>query len=166
MKYRRLTTDELEELETEFIQFLASNTVTGEDWEALKKDDAERAEELIDIFSDIVFEKVLQRIEYLEMNTPKDIRTFHCGPEIIRLNGLRVVGESDLDLTVNQDPREMMAQAQKSGATLQMYTGEKNYKPSRDEELFLMMQHGALISKDGFLFNTLEGLKSPPQPEG
>ena len=35
MKFRRLTLAELQELESEFIQFLAANTVTGPDWQNL-----------------------------------------------------------------------------------------------------------------------------------
>ena len=62
MKYRRLTIDELKELEQEFVRFLASNTVTSEDWQAVKTTNPERADQLIDIFSDIVFDKVIDKI--------------------------------------------------------------------------------------------------------
>lgn len=164
MKYRRLVSDELAELETEFIQFLASNTITGPDWEVLKRDRPQQAEELIDMFSDIVFEKVLGRINYLEITTPKDIRTFSCGEEIIKMNGIRIIGETNVDFTQTGDPQTMMAQAQQSGATLQAYSGEKAYQPNRSEELFGLMQQGALISPDGHLFNTLESLKPPASP--
>ncbi len=160
MKYRRLAAEELQELEAEFIQFLASNTITGPDWEKLKRDKPERAEELIELFSDIVFEKVLEKVEYLEMSTRQDIRTFHCEQGIIRMNGIRVEGETNLDFTKTTDPQSMIAEAKESGATLQVYTGEKGYTPGRSEELFRMMQQGALISRDGHLFKTLEALKS------
>ena len=36
MKYRRLTIDELKELEQEFIQFLINNGIEGNDWEKIK----------------------------------------------------------------------------------------------------------------------------------
>ena len=78
MKYRRLTNDELTELEKEFVRFLASNHITALDWEKLKGHDPKRVESLIEVFSDIVFEKILQGIEYLEFKTPTDIKTFHC----------------------------------------------------------------------------------------
>ncbi len=162
MKYRRLAADELKELETEFIQFLSANTVTGPDWEALKKDRPERAEELIELFSDIVFEKVLEQVEYLEMSSPRDIRTFHCAKDLIRMNGIRAIGETSLDFTQVKDPQAMMAEAKAGGTTLQAYSGEKAYDPGRSEELFRMMQQGALISRDGHLFKTLEALKNPP----
>ena len=77
MKYRRLRQDELESLEKEFVRFLASNQVTAEDWEKLKAGALEKAEKLIEIFSDIVFEKILSDVEYMEFQTPRDIKTFH-----------------------------------------------------------------------------------------
>ena len=67
MDFRRLTNNELEELKTEFVRFLVSNTVTGDDWEKIKKENPERAEGLIEIFSDIVFKKIISKVEYLEM---------------------------------------------------------------------------------------------------
>jgi hypothetical protein len=74
VKYRRLRKDELEELEGEFIKFLASNTVTADDWVKTKAETPEKAEDLLDVFSDIVFEKILEKVEYLEHKRPKDFR--------------------------------------------------------------------------------------------
>ena len=53
----------------------------------------------------------------------------------------------------------MLQQIQLSGAQLKLYTAEKPYSRGRDMEIFEMMENGALISKDGSLFKTLEGLK-------
>jgi hypothetical protein len=56
MKYKRLTTEELKHLEKEFVNFLASAQITGSDWEKMKANEIEKAEELLDVFSDLVFE--------------------------------------------------------------------------------------------------------------
>ncbi|MCB0639562.1 MAG: hypothetical protein KDC54_23210 [Lewinella sp.] len=160
MKFRRLQADELQELEAEFIRFLAANTVTGDDWEKLKRDTPDKADGLVDIFSDIVFEKIIKDTEYLEFRTARDIKTFHCLAEKIVLNGLRVQGETALDFTQEDlTPASMGQLLRQSGAHLQLYTAEKAYHPSREQEVFRMLENGALISKDGFLFKTLEGLK-------
>ncbi len=159
MKFRRLRSAELQELEADFVQFLAANTVTGSDWEQLKTAQPERAEGLIELFSDIVFEKVIKGVEYLEFKSPRDIKTFHFLEDKIILNGLRVKGETTLDFTQGQDPEAMVAQVRASGAQVQVYTAEKGYQPDREQELFRMMESGALISKDGMLFKVLEGLK-------
>lgn len=159
MKYRRLTNDELAELETEFVRFLVSNTVTGDDWEKIKKENQERAEGLIEIFSDIVFEKTISKVEYLEMKTPKDLKIFRCNKEEIELMGLKVEGESDLDFTQDISPEEMMVKLQSSDANLQLYSANKKYKDDdRLQEIFQMMQWGSLIS-DGKLFHLLRTLK-------
>ena len=80
MQYRRLTTDELQEMTTEFVHFLATNQVTAPEWEQLKRDGSPRVEELIEQFSELVFERILQKVEYLEHRAPKDLRTYHCLP--------------------------------------------------------------------------------------
>ena len=160
MKYRKLNIDELQELETEFIRFLASNTVTGDDWQKLKTEQPQKAEGLIEIFSDIVFDKIIKDIEYLDLKMPQDYRTFHCQKDKIIMLGIKTNGSSGLDFTKNESPAQMMDQIQKSGAQLQLYSGQKAYQPNREQELFKMMENGALISKDGAMYHTLEGLKA------
>lgn len=159
MKYRKLDREELESLEPEFIRFLAANTVTGEDWVKIKSESPEKAEHLIDIFSDIVFEKILDGVEYLEFKSPQDYKTFYCTADRIYLLGLRVEGSTDLDFTSELPPQEMVRQLQDAGASLKLYAAEKTYKPDRRQELFRMMENGALISKDGAMYKLLEGLK-------
>jgi hypothetical protein len=159
MKYRRLRPDELEQLEREFIHFLVANGIPGPDWEKMKANDAEKAGQLIELFSDVIFDKTLEQVQYLEFKSPKDIKTFHCREDKIVLNGLRIEGETPLDLTMPQDPQEMMRQLSAGSAKLRLYTAQKDYHPSRKEELFNMMENGALISRDGALFKTLEALK-------
>ncbi|MCB9293976.1 MAG: hypothetical protein H6559_12785 [Lewinellaceae bacterium] len=159
MKYRRLRQDEMESLEKEFVRFLASNQVTADEWEKLKAEEPEKTEKLIGIFSDIVFEKVIGDVQYLEFKTPKDVKTFHFQEDRIVMNGLLVEGNTSFDFTQQQSPQQMLQQIQLAGARLKLYTAEKAYSRSRDMEIFEMMENGALISRDGSLFRTLEGLK-------
>lgn len=159
MKYRLLTTEELQELEKEFIQFLASNQVTAQEWEDLKKQQPEKVDELIVLFSDIVFDKILKETSYLEYREPKDLKTFYCGPDKITMLGLFIEGEGDLDFTQSFSPEEMVSRMKNSGAKLKMYSAEKGYQGDREQELFRMMEGGALISKDGKLYKTLMALK-------
>lgn len=161
MKYRRLNTDELDELTREFIQFLAANTVTGPEWVKLKQEDPAKAEGLIDIFSDTVFDKIIAEIQYMEYKTPEDIKTFHCHADKIVLNGLRVEGgDGQVDLTKNLPPQELMQSVHQAGAKMQVYSAEKIYRPDREQELFRMLEGGALIDREGKLFQAIEGLKS------
>ena len=159
MKFRRLNKEELEELEQEFVQFLVANTITGDDWVKLKDEEPEKAEGLIDVFSDIVFEKVVKNIRFLEYRTPDDIKTFQCLDEKIVLNGLRMEGQAAIDLTTDLPPAEMFKQLQKDDVKLQIYTAEKAYVPNREAELFRMIEGGAKISREGELFLAIEEFK-------
>lgn len=158
MKYRRLRLDELKELENEFITFLSSNTVTGSDWEKLKVDQPQKADQLIDMFSDIVFEKILGQVQYLEFKTPKDYKTFHFTDDQIIMLGVQVAPDAPVDFTQNISPEQMSGQMILSGSKMKMYRGEKKYRKERNLEIFDLMEQGALISKDGKMYKTLEQL--------
>ena len=56
MKYNRLTKEQLEELQPEFVNFLATQSITGEEWKNLKEDKPEVAEDEVDVFSDLIWE--------------------------------------------------------------------------------------------------------------
>jgi len=158
MKYRRLRNDELQEMEKEFITFLASNSVTSDDWKKLKSEQNDKAEQLIALFSDIVFDKVLDQVEYLEYKAPKDMKTFHFGPDKATMLGVRVEGESRIDFTKNDSPEQMSGQMMMSDAKLKMYRAEKVYQKDRKFEIFGLMENGALISRDGAMYKTLQEL--------
>ncbi len=159
MKYRRLTNAELEELEKEFIRFLATNQINAGDWEKLKEENPVKVEELIQLFSNIVFENIIKNIEFLEFRTPKDIKTFHCQAEKIAMMGLVIEGNSDFDFTKGLSSEQMTHLVRESQSQVSLYSAEKKYKGSREEELFKMLQNGCLISKDGALYRLLSTLK-------
>ena len=77
MKYARLTKEQLEEMHQEFINFLATQSITADEWEKIKKEKPETAEEELDIFSDLIWEGVLNKVEYLEHFSPnqRDFRS-------------------------------------------------------------------------------------------
>lgn len=158
MKYRRLNPDELESLREDFVLFLAASQMSAPDWEDLKREFPEKAEGIIDLFSDQVFETVLQKVEYLEFKTPQDIKTFRCLPDKIRMLGLMVEGESGVDFTRDQSAQDMLDLLQSSGASLKMYSAEKVYGESREKELFRMLEQGCLISREGEMYKLLDSI--------
>lgn len=152
MKYRRLTNEELEQLKDKFIQFLVSNTVTADDWIKVKEEDIERAESLIEIFSDIVFEDVLKKVEYLEYRTSLDLKIFHCSSEKMILKGVRLKESAQLSF-MNEGQAELILDKIRNGdQDITTYAAEKDYSMNREDELFKMMEQGCLISKESELF--------------
>lgn len=156
MKYRRLTLDELQELETEFVRFLAANTVTSDEWTSLKTTAPDKAERLIELFSDVVFDKIIDKIEYLEHRTKSDLKLFKCGEARIELIGIKVIGADRIDFTQQQTAEEMLGKFRVApNGSVKMFTAEKGYKNGdRPQELFKMMQDGCLIAQ-GELFESL-----------
>ena len=73
MKYARLTKEQFEELHKEFINFLATQSITGDEWEEIKTNKPEVAEQELDVFSDLVWEGVLSKVEYVEHISPQQM---------------------------------------------------------------------------------------------
>lgn len=158
-KFRRLRRDELEEVRPQFIKFLAVNGIDGPSWEQIKVNDPAKTDQLLLQFSQIVFSGVIEKVEFLIQRSKQDLRTYHCLADKIIMNGLMIEGETDLDLSdATASPQAMIEQLQKSGASVKLYSGERAYRGEKDQDIFLLMEQGALIS-EGQMFSTLEKLK-------
>ncbi len=161
MKYRILTIDELTDIENEFVRFLVSNGVTATDWVKIKEENSSKANGLIEIFSDIVFDKVLGKVKYIEHRSRHDIKTFRCLDDKIELLGLRVNNAADIDFTEIQSLEKMMTHLKNAPkGSVQMYSAEKAYKNENPKkELFDMLENGGSIS-DGKIFEALLALNN------
>lgn len=145
-KYRRLTLEELEEFNKEFIDFLVVNGIVADDWVKMKRDEPEKANLVIDKFSDVVFEGAMRKIKYLEFVSSKSIKCFQCLDNEITLVGIDTSKDSEIDFSTNS--------WQENLSDLSVYTQTKTYNKVRELELFDMIQSGASISK-GELFKQL-----------
>lgn len=154
MKYKRLTNEELKGLEPEFIHFLAAAQITGADWDKMKKDELSKAEELVEVFSDMVYEKVLGKIRFLEYREKKTLNIFHCGEEQITLIGLRVNEHSQIDLTAENILEQWKDEHHHA---VNVVKTERPYQKERGIELFDLIQSGCFIT-DERLFNVLKGM--------
>ena len=150
-KYKRLSAQELQALEQEFINFLASLQITAPDWEKIKKNEEEKAEEIIVVFSDMVYEKVVSKIKFLEYRDAKTLNIFSCMDDKITLIGIRVKENSTLDLT---SPDILSEWAKNITSAVNIIKKEKNYEKERGPEIFELLQNGCLITNDK-LFNLL-----------
>ena len=78
MKYARLTKEQFEELQPEFATFLATQTIDKTEWDTIKLEKPEIAEQELDVFSDLIWEGVLNKADYLEHFSKNHIFLFHC----------------------------------------------------------------------------------------
>lgn len=152
MKYARLTKEQLEELHEEFINFLASQSITAEEWTQIKKDKPELAEDELDVFSDLVWEGVLNQANYLEHLSKQQLFLFHIEEAKMRLIGIKVNNEA-----INIATKEGYAWLQDNLLTedVEIYNSVKAISEDRNKDIFALIQQGANITK-GELFQYFE----------
>lgn len=142
MKYRLLTNDELKEMEQEFKHFLISNNVYTEEWEELNKKKDKKVQVLVEMFSDIVLDKALKNIKYLEHSTPQDIKSFKCASEDMTLIG---INSNNKNIDFTKDTLSDFAN------DLDIFRIEKVYNKPREKEVFDLLQSGcSIISEERF----------------
>ncbi len=154
MKYQQLTKEQLEEFHEEFAVFLASQQITKEEWEEIKMNKPEVAEEELNLFSDLVWHKVLNNVFYLEHFSQKSLNLFKCLDDQIQ----RIVVEVDkvnFDFLDRDDFNWFLDQSK--DPSISYFRGQKVYSNERNLELFDLIQKGSIISK-GELFNAIEKL--------
>ncbi|MCH2215708.1 MAG: DUF6495 family protein [Flavobacteriales bacterium] len=150
MKYRKLNLSELEGLRDDFVQFLSSNSITADDWVRIKKEDKDAAEKLIEVFSDIVWTKVLTKIKFVKLVTRTVLRVMHFGEETAELIQLKI--EKDDFNFANPELTEQLAQGNLDLASYdpEMITGSKTYSNSREIEVFLALEQGGQPAEEVF----------------
>ena len=151
MKYKRLSTDELYKLEKEFVDFLVVNGITADEWERLKENKADVADAIIDHFSDVVWESVLRKCNYLEQISENSIYSFHCMENEVEL--IKVYTDKSVDM--NSTPFNDLFSNNELDWKIQK--ASKAYSQKREIELFRMIENGAHIS-DNSLFDKLSAL--------
>jgi hypothetical protein len=149
-KYRVLSNEELLTFKKEFIDYLVVNGLTAKDWEEIKIDELEKANQIIELFSDVIFERVFRKVTYLDFKSKNSLMSFQCLSDKMVLVSLDLKDDSInlLDVKVYND---MIISPP---SNVKIYTSQKEYSLVREEELFKMVNSGCEIS-DGSLFKSL-----------
>lgn len=156
MKYTRLTEEQFMELEEEFINFLATQSITAEEWQSIKEEKPEVAEEELDLFSDLVWEGVLSNVSYLENISEQHMHLFHCAEKEMNLISVKILNP-DVDLNT----KEGFGWFRKNWQSdfVEYLTATKAYSNDRNQDKFELIQKGAVITK-GALFNWFDEIIS------
>lgn len=154
MKYKRLTKEQLEELHREFINFLATQSITADEWDKIKEENPKAAEEELDVFSDLVWEGVLQNLKYLENISSQHMYLFECGPSKMRLIGLKVI-DTSIDLTTKEGYEWLRDNLLEE--SVELFHSEKPYSDDPQGDKFKLIEQGAVITR-GDLFRYFDRL--------
>lgn len=157
-KFRLLTIEELTEMEKEFVEYLILIGIAADDWVKIKDEEPGKADNIVHLFSDVVFEKIMRNTQYLEQRQTKELRVFQCLKDkfvVVGLNVSKIHASPSGGHGANLMDSDYLKKAmQNPPANLEIYSTEVPYKLSREEEIFKLTSEGFSIS-DGKLFKTL-----------
>lgn len=143
MKYSRLTKEQFEELHQEFINFLATQSVTAEEWENLKTNKPELAETELDVFSDLIWEGALNKAEYLEHISPQHMYLFHLGGD--KMHAIVINLKNDVDITTAEGYNWLRENL--LDENVEFLQADKEYTDDKNLDKFKMIEQGAVITK-------------------
>ena len=141
----------------EFINFLATQSITADEWEHIKRDKPEAAEEELDIFSDLIWEGVLNKVEYLEHFSSNQIFLFHITTATIELIAVKVENEA-IDITTREGYQWLQTNLMDDAVNI--YTSTKAISEDRNKDIFALIKQGANITQGdlyGYFKNIVEG---------
>ncbi len=157
MKYRKLSLEELDELKSEFINFLAVNGIAADDWQRIQKEDQVKHDEMIETFSDMVMEKVLSNISFLEHKTSDSVMLFACQEDKLLLTSINIKAGTGVDF---DDPKSidiLLSTDQVKDDTLSYFKTEKPYQKERSSEIFDLTEQGCMVITEEY-YNNLASL--------
>ena len=154
MKYTRLTKEQLEELHQEFINFLATQSITAEEWDTIKKSKPRVAEEELDVFSDLVWEGVLAKISYLENISAQQMHLFHLTEKEMKLISVKILNP-DIDLKTSTGFNWFKKNWQSD--FVEYLSASKAYTEDKNLDKYRLIEEGAVITK-GELYQWFDGI--------
>ena len=151
MKYTKLSKEQFEELNEEFAVFLAAQSIDAKEWTSIKENKPDLADKEMEVFSDFVWEKVLDKANYLEHFSPDSFNLFKCDQDaieriVVKVNkeGINLLESNDFEWLIDnsKDPR------------IEYLKGKKDYNKERNDDIFDLIQKGSVVS-DGKLYEAI-----------
>jgi cag pathogenicity island protein 24 len=163
MKYTRLTKEQLEELYPEFINFLVTQSITGEEWKQIKAKQPKVAEQELDVFSDLIWEGVLSEASYLQNCSSRQLFLFSLAKYEMQLIVVKIT-DASIDITTTQGFEWL--QNNISSNSVELFTASKTYSDrvppeasaeaqDRNKDVFELIRQGAEIVT-GKLYNAYQ----------
>lgn len=151
MKYRQLTKEQFEELHEEFARFLASQKIDVSEWEKIKREKPATAEEELNIFSDLVWDDVITKSEFIEHYSKSSINLFKCQETLIERIMVKTTNPS-VDF-LKKDGLDWLSK-NAGDASLEYFYAHKDYSKDRNIELFDLIEKGGIMTK-GHLYTSI-----------
>ena len=155
MKYRQLTKEQFESLHKEFAQFLATQKIDADKWTALKSENSPIVKEELELFSDLVWDDVLNKVEYLEHFSKTSVNLFKCEKEAVYR--IVVTINKEIDLLSEQGYKWLLENPKNTA--VDYLKGSKIYSNEKNLEIFELIEKGSQIAR-GELYEYFNRLTS------
>ena len=119
MQYPCLTLAQLAALEQDFVAFLIVNGIEGETWKSLNETNPTKAQDLANLFSQVVWEKVLKETRHVKRVSETERVFGFLGEE----QGILLIGQ--------QNPNGWV-----------FHKANKHWGNNRESEVFALLQQG------------------------
>ena len=146
-KYRLLNNEELASFEDEFVKYLVVNGISADDWKAMLEKAPDDAQKIVDVFSDVVFEKIMRTSKFLRITRKTYVQAIQCNQDKMIMVAISTKDES-LDLTT------IDWSSITDYSPFHIHKAEKQYEMPREEEMFKLTELGYSID-DGTLFKAM-----------
>jgi len=144
IKYRCLNDQELRELEKEFTHFLIVQGIDDQKWKEINKTEKEKAINLVEIFSNTVFDKIYSKIKYLEYRSSDFFSIF------------KVLNDETLVLRVSQQKKGLydfkndfdLKSCLEKRKSISFEKGKRKHKKDKLIEIHQLITQGCIISNE------------------
>ena len=144
MKYRMLSKEQFEELHEEFALFLASQEIDQTEWKDIKANRPKVAQQEMEVFSDMVWDRVLENAIFLDHIGLNSLNLFKRDEEDFHRILLQV-NRNDFDLSKEDDFKWLMDNIKSEEVTI--YKAKKKFEGEFKQEFFSLIEKGAVLSK-------------------
>jgi len=153
-----LTKEEMDIFNEDFKHFAVANGVSNEEWIEMNEHFPDKAAQLVAVFSDVVLQKVYEKVKFIENRSKSACLVFRLNNETIDLISLSTEDES-MDLSSPEGIHEALVN---NSSQLSFFTFSKAYNKNREMEIHEMIEKGCVNSSEAF-WNSLQKVI---QPEG
>ena len=141
-----LTKEEMKVFDDDFKHFLIVNGVSNEEWVEMNKSNVDRATSLVELFADTVFQKVYEKMRFVEHRSDASCMVFKLNKENIELISINRKSE-DVSLATPESIHEALV---KQPELLTVFKTEKAYTKERELEVHEMISQGCVNSSEAF----------------
>ncbi len=147
MKYRMLNQEERQIFDEDFKAFLITNGIHAEEWVEMNAKNPDKAIKLVELFSDIVLEKVYQKIEFIEFRSIDSCLVFQCASDNMNLISIVSMDKENVDLSKPESIHEALINKVNK---LEVFKTTKLYNNLRELEIHKMIEQGCVNSSKDF----------------